>query len=110
MKGRRKGGGGPARAAPPARIQPKPAVAPFGAGSPGRSRRRLLLVCLVVALGGAGGLAFHLFTPEKAAPEPAAPASAPIRDWQVDHLLTTVSLPTGSGWTDLVTVGAHLTN
>ncbi len=87
----------------------RPAQKQHPPGVRGGAARRVLLAGLIVALaGGAGALAFRLCSPMKDAPE--LPKKEGGRDWQVDHLVTTVSLPTGNAWTDLVSTGSRLAN
>src|SRR4051794_23464346 len=66
-----------------------------------RPGRRALLACLAFLLaGGACALAWRLLSHGKETPK--EQKQEVVRIWEVDHLAATASLPTGSGWADLV--------
>src|SRR5262249_42130461 len=119
-------GGRPGRgwARPPRRCQAPPSGDDTRTGGTGESRggtmkasgrrenesgggRRLVLAGLGVVLAGAACAAAFVLWPTRPGPPPGGP---PSRQWEVDPPVVTAALPTGNGWSDVVSAGARALN
>ena len=70
-------------------------------------RRRLAAIASGLVLAGAACVLALALRPARTTP----PASPPgDTRWEADHVATTVPLPTGNGWGDLVSAGARAAN
>ncbi len=98
MKRSHKGNAGP--------LREQPRAAPIIARPP---PRQCLLPIVVGVLLAAATVGTALLLWPTHVEKPPAPKEV-VRDWKVDHLVTTAALPTGNAWTDFVSAAVRVAN